>query len=99
MDNCLKATGKRPILVKWVDVNKGDTQRPEVISRLTVVETKHRTTLTEADNAQTFSATTPDEALHLLVSFVMSPRNHKDMSHVLMFSDITRAYPQCSMRR
>ena len=23
VDNCLKTTGKRPIHVKWVDVNKG----------------------------------------------------------------------------
>ena len=38
-------------------------KRLEVRSRLTVAETKHRTTLTEADNAQTFSATAPYEAL------------------------------------
>ena len=96
---CLKTTGKRTILVKWVDVNKGDRQRLEVRSRLTVAETKHRTTLTEADNAQTFSATPPYEALRLLVPFVMSPRNHEVMSHVLMLIDITRAHPHCSMRR
>ena len=33
-----------------------------------------------------------------LVSFVMSPRNHEEMSHVLMFIDITRAHPHYSMR-
>ena len=29
----------------------------------------------------------------------MSPRDHEEMSHVLMLVDITRANPQCSMRR
>ena len=99
VDNCLKTTGKRTIPVKWVDMNKGDTQRLEVRSRLTVPETKHRTTLTEADNAQTFSATPPYESLRLLVSFVVSPRNREEKSHVLMFMDITRPHPHCSMRR
>ena len=32
VDNCLKTTGKRPIPVKWVDVDKGDAQRPAVRS-------------------------------------------------------------------
>ena len=52
--------------------------------------------LTEADNAQTFSASPPYEALRLRVSFVMSPRNHEEKSHVLMFIDITRAHPHCA---
>ena len=99
VDNCLQTAGKRPIPVKWVNVNKGDTQRLEVRSRLTVAESKHTTTLTEADNAQTFSATPPYEALRLLVSFVMFLRNRKEKSHVLMFIDITRAHPHVSMRR
>ena len=99
VDNCLKTSAKRPIPVKWVEVNKGDRQRPKVRPRLTVAETKHGSTVTEADNAQTFSATPPYEALRLLVSFVMSPRNHEEVSHVLMFVDNTRANPQCSMRR
>ena len=91
VDNWLKTTVKRPIPVKWVDVNKGDRRRQEVRSRLTVADTKHRTRLTEADNAQTFSATPPYEhcvCLHLS----LSPRNHEEMSHVLMFIDITRAH-------
>ena len=99
VDNCLRMTGKRPIPVKCVDVNKGDAQRPEVRSRLAVLETKHRTTLSEEDNAQTFSATLPYEALRLLVSFVMSPRNKDEKSHALMFIDVTRAHPHCTMRR
>ena len=96
VDNCLRMTGKRPIPVKWVDVNKGDAQRPEVRSRLAVAETRHRTTPSEMDNAQTFSATPPYEALRMLASYVMSPRNKDEKSHVLMF---TRAHPHCTLRR
>ena len=65
---------------------------------LAVAETRHRTTLSEADNARTFSATPPYEAL-LLVSVVMSPRDKDEKSHVLMFIDITRAHPHCTIRR
>ena len=99
VDNSLKTRRKRPIPVKWVEMNQGDTQRPEVRPRLAVAETKHRTTLSEEDNAQTYSATPPCEALRLLVSFVMSPRDTDEKSHVLMFIDITRAHPHCAMRR
>ena len=95
VDNCLKTTGRRPIPVKWVDVNKGDTRRPEVRSRLTVAETstgprsRLRTT-------RRHSRTPPCEALRW--SFVMSLRDKEDKSHVLMFIDITWAHPHCSMR-
>ena len=99
VDNCLKTKGKRPIPIKLVDVNNGDAQRPEVRSRLGVAETRHRTTLSEEDNAQTFSATPPYEALRSLVSFVMSPRDKDEKNHVLMFIDIMRAHPHCTMRR
>ena len=99
VDNCLRMIGKRPIPVNWVDVNKGGAQRPEVRSRLAVAETRHRTTLSEEDNAQTFSATPLYEALRLLVSFGLSPRNQDEKSHVLMIIDITRAHAHCTMRR
>ena len=92
-------TGKRTISVKWVDVNKGDAQRPEVRTRLTVAEIRHRTTLFEDDNTQTFSSTPSNEVLRLLVFFVMSPRNKDEKSHVLMFIDISRAHPYCKIRR
>ena len=31
---CWSETGKAPIKVKWVDINKGDTEREEYRSRL-----------------------------------------------------------------
>ena len=85
VDNYLKTTGKRSIPVKCVDMNKGDTQRPEVRSRLPVAENRHRTTLTRGgQRADVFGD---------------SPRNQEEKSYVLMLIDITRAHPHCSMRR
>ena len=64
-DSCVNQTNRRPTRVKLInDVNKGDSPRPFVRSRLTVAETRHRTTLTEADDAQTLSVTPPYEALN-----------------------------------
>ena len=73
-------------------MHKGDAQRPEVRARLAVA-------LSEEDNAQTFLTTPPHEALWLLGSLVVSPRDEDEKSHVLMFFDITRAHPHCTMRR
>ena len=67
-------------------------------SRLTVAETRQWTTLTEDDNTtQTFLATPPYEALRPLVSFTMSLRNSQQRAGALMFIDITRAHPHCTM--
>eukprot|EP00971_Amphidinium_carterae_P338220 6475462-Amphidinium_carterae.1 len=97
VDVCMEKTGKRPIPVAWVDVNKGDADNPAVRSRLVVKETKYRTTLT--DPAQSYASAPPYEALRFLLSMTMSPRDETEASFVLMFIDITRAHPHCKMRR
>ena len=38
VSNCKAKTGKSPVPVSWVDVNKGDAQRPSLRSRLVVCE-------------------------------------------------------------
>ena len=73
-----------------MDVNQGDSQRPNCGRALTLAETRHRTTLTETYNVQIFSATPPFEALILLVSFSMSPQSLEERAHVPMFVEITR---------
>ena len=37
---CKEKTGKRPIGVRWVDINKGDKENPEYRSRLVAKEIK-----------------------------------------------------------
>ena len=97
VENCVRHTGAQPIPMVWVDVNKGDEMRSKVRSRLCVAETRGRTSLDLADPSQTFSATPPIEALRLLVSMTMSPRSTAEGHHVLMFVDIARAHPHCTM--
>ena len=33
-EDCWKSTGRRPVQVKWIDINKGDLNEPEYQSRL-----------------------------------------------------------------
>ena len=38
VSRCWDATGKKPIGVRWVDINKGDDEKPEYRSRLVAKE-------------------------------------------------------------
>eukprot|EP00971_Amphidinium_carterae_P078308 1549134-Amphidinium_carterae.1 len=93
---CVAKTGKPPVGVGWVYVNKGDSSAPNVRCRLVVNETKWRSTIT--DPSQTWSATLPYEALRFMVSLCMTPREGEE-EYVLQFIDITRAHPHCVMKR
>ena len=97
IDNCISKTGKPPIATGWVEVNKGDVDRPQVRSRLVVRETKLRSTITSA--SEVFSATPPYECLKALASMTMTPRTSDEHFHRLMFIDISRAHPHAKMRR
>ena len=99
VENCVNASGKRPIPVVWVDVDKSsDPNVPAVRSRLCVAETKKQTAMDLTDPTLTFAATPPYECLRMLVSLTMTPRAGEEQD-VLMFLDITRAHPHCPMRR
>ncbi len=56
IEECWQATGKRPIGVRWGDVNRGDEIHPEVRSRLVDKATR------KGKNVDLFSATPPIEA-------------------------------------
>ena len=59
---CFEKTGKAPIRVRWVDVNKGDENEPNYRSRLVAMEFKKDV------NTEWFSGTPPLEALRALCS-------------------------------
>ena len=59
-------TGKPPIKVRWVDVNKGSKEVPEIRSRLVAKEIKVN------DRSDLFAGTPPLEALKLLLSMAAS---------------------------
>ena len=89
---CWEKTQRPPIPTGWVDVNKGDEQRPDVRCRLVVKETKRLTTLGPEDAASVFAGTPPLEGLRLLISLAMSGGQSGPDGNVLMFLDISRAH-------
>ena len=67
----LERTGRPPISTRWVDVNKGDEQKPVHRSRLVVREIKRKGEQTLPDHAL-FASMPPLEALKTLCSVVTS---------------------------
>ena len=59
-------TGRLPISVRWVNVNKGDTLKPKVRCRVVVQETKRVSR--HMTPAEVFSATPPLEFVKCLLS-------------------------------
>ena len=94
---CYEATGKAPIGVRWIDINKGDKGAPEYRSRLVAKEIKRdsRTDL--------FAATPPLEAKNLLFSMVVTKHvgyiHDKRKGMKIDFIDIRRAYFHAKARR
>ena len=54
---CWKETGKAPVKVRWIDINKGDSENPDYRSRLVAKEIK------KDNRDDLFAATPPLEAL------------------------------------
>ncbi len=81
LDECLKITGKGPIGVKWVDINKGDTQNPNYRSRLVAMEFK-----TDV-KPEWYAATPPSECLKIILSLMAGSRQKK-----MLYADVSRAY-------
>ena len=87
-------TGKGPISVRWVDINKGDDENPNYRSRLVAREIRRR------GDAPAFAATPPLEVIRLQISNVATlfdSRAHSvdpcspERAHI-SFVDIKRAY-------
>ena len=78
-DECMTETGRAPFPTEWVDINKGDSLRPNYRSRLVCQETLGRSTMHVEDWAATFAATPPYEAFRLQLSLMMTgPRSQVD---------------------
>ncbi len=85
IDNALAKTGKKPIGVRWVDINKGDNTHPDYRSRLVAKE------INTGANDDLFAATPPIEALKALLREASIRRAHEDNISIL-FADVRRAY-------
>ena len=93
-DACMAEAGRPPIPTDWVDINKGDSLRPNYRSRLLCQETRGRSTAT-------FAATPPCEAFELQLSLMMTgPRSQVEGDDdVLMLVDIARAHLHLPLAR
>ena len=78
-----EVTGKAPIAVRWVDVNKGDSANPKYRSRLVAKE------FNTGVNHDLYAATPPSECLRLMLSLLASGRSR---GITLMYADVSRAY-------
>ena len=91
-------TGKSPIKVKWVDINKGDEVNPEYRSRLVAKEIKND----KRDDL--FAATPPLEAKKSLFSMAVTEgigyvAGDEKGGTKIDFIDISRAYFQAAAVR
>ena len=89
-------TGRPPITVRWVDINKGDELNPKYRSRLVARQLK----ATDKSNATYFAPTPPLESLRSILTFASSnignwktcrDKNSEDRTQILIL-DIARAY-------
>ena len=78
---CWESTGKGPIGCRWIDIDKGDSNKPNYRSRLVIQEV--RMSGTEA----IFAATPPLESVRFLLSLQRSKKGYR-----VMFIDIRRAH-------
>ena len=65
-EQCFRDTGKPPIKLRWVDINKGDEAKPNHRSRIVAKEIKTN------NRPDLFAATPPIEHIKYLVSRVAS---------------------------
>ena len=77
-----EVTGKTPIAVRWIDINKGDSALPNYRSRLVAKE------FNDSKKPNLFAATPPVEGLKMLLSKLASGKGKMR----LICADVSRAY-------
>ena len=80
--DCWRTTGRALIRSRWVDINKGDDQRPNYRTRCVAQEIKM-----DKGQWELFAGTPPLEAIRYLILVCASPKNNR-----LMANDVSRAY-------
>ena len=98
ISQCWQATGRKPIGVRWVDINKGDNKKPKYRSRLVAKELK----LDKREDL--FAATPPVEAKKLLLAMALTEGygyDRKGNAHRLKIDciDVRRAFFHAKCRR
>ena len=86
---CKRVTGRMPITVRWIDVNKGDQEHPNYRSRIVAREID----IYKRDDF--FAATLPLEALKVILSMIATVNK----GEVVMINDISRAFFHAKVER
>ena len=84
-----KTNGKAPIIVRWIDINKGDAVNPNYRSRLVARE------LNTHKRHEFFAGTPPLDALKSIFSMTTS----WNRGEVIMVNDVSRAFFHAKARR
>ena len=80
-EQCFKDTGRPPIKLRWVDVNKGDDSKPKYRSRIAAKEIKTN------NRPDLFAATPPIEHIKYLISRVASGQRGRHPSRLMIQDD------------
>jgi hypothetical protein len=89
-DEARQVTGKPPITIRWIYVNKGDSQNPEIRARLVARQIRHG-----PRDDDLYAANPPLESLRWLFSLAATGRTWRGSpghSEKLTFVDVCRAY-------
>ena len=86
---CKLNTGKAPIAVRWIDINKGDSKEPNYRSRLVAKE------INLYKRNGFFAATPPLEDLKMVTCMVAT----KNQGEILMVNDVSRAFFHAKAKR
>ena len=79
---CFEVTGRKPVAVRGIDINKGYSISPNYRSRLVAEEYK------DCARPDMFAATPPAEGLEMLLSVLANSKGRKK----LIYADVSRAY-------
>jgi len=90
---CWDKTGKAPLGIRWIDINKGDDKDPEYRSRLVAKEIKMD------KREDLFAATPPLEAKKILFSMAVTDNGNRAKPLKLDFIDVRRAYFHARAKR
>jgi hypothetical protein len=85
--------GIKVIKTRWIDINKGDNDNPNLRSRFVAKE------FNTGNEEGLFAATPPLEALKYLVSQAATTTNNNDEESVIMINDVARAFFEAPVTR
>ena len=82
ISQCYEVTKRAPISIRWIDINKGDSERPNYRSRVVAREINNQ------KRNDLFAATPPLEAFKTIVSMAAS----SNKGERIMINDVSRAF-------